>query len=522
MKVTISTHNGSAAHREHNIRKKCVASKQPHIDMNGVHEIWRDETARAAYHRIFDDAVKRYNARQKRADRKIANYYSQIEKDEKKHPVYEMIIGIYGKDEYGNPICSPETGYEIMKEFFQGWDVRNPNLELIGAYYHADEEGEPHVHLDYIPVAHGYKNGMDTQSGLVKALGEMGFFKAGKETAQIQWEARENKMLENLCKSKNLVVDHPEKDGSKHLYTDLYKTKQELEKASENLHTTLTETRQVERQLTELKEKEQLARDAAETAEKEKQKAIWDADDAKIKGNVFEEAQKALERTRAECFSPAVRILKETEGKTGLFGSTEATVTIRKVDYDRLQQNYEDVRRAEKMYQNVLDVKDEMKHAATVRFTNLYDSKEVAMSARVLEKEKEINELRAELADTKERFEDAQREIQKQDLIIANLKKELSEYNSIVRFFPNKWKRMMFETTRLREMEALYERGEFHYHFYSGERYLYVNCREVSEKEFLQDYLRECHKYDLNPKKEMNDRLTELTKPKDPYTAFRL
>lgn len=47
---------------------------------------------------------------------------------------------------------------KILKDYVQDWKRRNPNLEMIGAYYHNDEQGkQPHVHIDYVPVAHGYK-----------------------------------------------------------------------------------------------------------------------------------------------------------------------------------------------------------------------------------------------------------------------------------------------------------------------------------------------------------------------------
>ena len=191
--ATISTHNGSAVRRQHNIRNKKVTSKQLHIDPGGEHEIWKDETIAHAYHRIFDKYVEEYNSRQKRSDRMIKNYLADIRKDAKKHECYEMIIGVYK----GGDI---QTNKRIMREFVDGWDKRNPNLEMIGAYYHADEEGEPHVHIDYIPVAHGYKKGMETQTGLVKALNEMGFYTHGSNnTAQMQWEKAENKALEEIC-----------------------------------------------------------------------------------------------------------------------------------------------------------------------------------------------------------------------------------------------------------------------------------------------------------------------------------
>lgn len=237
MGVTISTHNGSAVSREHNIRNPKVVSKEPHIDMNGSHEVWIDEPVRKAYDRLFGEAVEAYNAKQARPERQIKSYYNDICKDSKKHPVYEMIIGIYGKNEDGSPICSAEQGKEIMRQFVDNWQERNPNLELIGVYFHADEPGaEPHVHLDYIPVAHGYTRGLETQTGLVKALGEQGFEKKGKATAQIQWEKRENDYLTSLCEAVGLRVEHPRQEGRQHLATQEMKLQSrinELEKVAE-------------------------------------------------------------------------------------------------------------------------------------------------------------------------------------------------------------------------------------------------------------------------------------------------
>ena len=238
MGVTISTHNGSDVRREHNIRNEKVVSKEPHIDPNGIHETWIDEPVRKAYDRLFGAAVEEYNSKQARPERRIKSYYNDVCKDSKKHPVYEMIIGIYGKNEDGSPICSAEQGKEIMRKFVEEWQERNPNLELIGAYYHGDEpDGEaPHVHIDYIPVAHGYKKGLETQTGLVKALGEQGFEKIGKATAQIQWEQRENDCLTRLCEDMGLTVDHPKIEGRKHIETQVLKLQsriEELERAAE-------------------------------------------------------------------------------------------------------------------------------------------------------------------------------------------------------------------------------------------------------------------------------------------------
>ena len=219
MGVTISTHNGSAVAREHNIRNLKVVSKEAHIKLNGKFEIWYDEKPRDAYNRLFGQALEEYNNKQKRSDRKIRDYYNHICNDKMKHPVYEMIIAVGNRDK----TVDEETGYSVLRAFYDGWKQRNPNLELIGAYYHADEDGVPHIHIDYVPVATGYVNGMTTQSALVKALGQQGFHKEGKATAQIKWEKRENTELEKLCNSFGIDVEHPLIEGRKHIETERYK-----------------------------------------------------------------------------------------------------------------------------------------------------------------------------------------------------------------------------------------------------------------------------------------------------------
>lgn len=274
MNVTIATHNGSKVAREHNIREEKVVSKENHIDLNRTHEIWIDEKPQDAYRRLFEESRLEYNAKQTREDRKIQDYYKDICKNEKKHAVYEMIIGVYGKDENGRQICDDETGKQIMKEFVETWQERNPNLELIGAYYHADEEGEPHVHLDYVPVAHGYSRGMETQTGLVKALGEMGFEKQGKATAQIQWQARENRILEEICNSYGLEVNHPREAGRQHIHTELYKAQEAARTAIDNAKELLDEQDAIRADISRLEAQRDKINNQVEKALERKEKAF--------------------------------------------------------------------------------------------------------------------------------------------------------------------------------------------------------------------------------------------------------
>ena len=206
MPKTISFHNGSSWSRGHNVRDKRFVKEQHHIDksLSDNNIILVDELVRKAYDRIFGEAVAEYNAKQKRSDRRIDNYYNKIKNDKKKHIVYECIVQIGDKDDTGN---NAPLEKEALKRFVEDWERRNPNLKLIGAYIHADEpDGTVHLHIDYIPVAE-CSRGMKLQNSLDKALQQQGFkTESIHKTAQIAWQDSERKALIGICNELGIDV----------------------------------------------------------------------------------------------------------------------------------------------------------------------------------------------------------------------------------------------------------------------------------------------------------------------------
>jgi len=221
MAYSISTHNGTSFSLGHNRRDEKVIEGQSHIDKNGYHKSWLDNSLPEIYEKIFGSSVKEYNDNQKRDERKIDNYYRKIVNDKKKNVAYEMIVAVGNRNERPDT----ETCRQILKKFIDGWSKRNPNLLLVGVYYHADEEGAPHIHIDYIPVAKNCKRGMKVQNSLTQALKQQGFVtQKGKGTAQIQWQKRENEALEEICIEYGLEIKHEQRGKSvKHLHTEVYK-----------------------------------------------------------------------------------------------------------------------------------------------------------------------------------------------------------------------------------------------------------------------------------------------------------
>lgn len=54
---------------------------------------------KAVYHELFDEALERYNAKQKRSDRKIDNYYEKIRQGKQEKLFHEVIFQIGNKDD---------------------------------------------------------------------------------------------------------------------------------------------------------------------------------------------------------------------------------------------------------------------------------------------------------------------------------------------------------------------------------------------------------------------------------------
>lgn len=80
------------------------------------------------YHNLFDDALERYNAKQKRSDRKIDDYYEKIRRGKQEKLFYEVIFQIGNKDDMNVQSNEGQLAKEILCEFMEQFQKRNPNL----------------------------------------------------------------------------------------------------------------------------------------------------------------------------------------------------------------------------------------------------------------------------------------------------------------------------------------------------------------------------------------------------------
>lgn len=177
--------------------------------------IYQMESLEAAYENCFGEALRKYNAAQKRKDRQKENYQKEIEQSGNgEKPFYENIVQIGKKtdtpvvDEKGELTEDAKAAIKVLEQYATTFQERNPNLYLFNCVLHLDE-ATPHLHIDYIPVAHGYKKGMETRNSLTKALQEMGFAKAvsRKQNETVAWQERERAFLTELCREQGIEIE---------------------------------------------------------------------------------------------------------------------------------------------------------------------------------------------------------------------------------------------------------------------------------------------------------------------------
>lgn len=188
-----------------------------------------DKDIRTAYKEIFGEVLQEYNSRQKRSDRKIDDYYEHILKSKNgEKPFYEDVLQWGRMEDFKAEPQLREKAKECLVEYARTFEARNPNLKLIGAYVHMDE-ASPHLHLDYIPVAKGYKTGLQARNSLDKAMKQMGYTpvnESRKNNATKLWKENEREYFGELCRSKGLKVEAERSLGRKQFTVSEFKEAQ--------------------------------------------------------------------------------------------------------------------------------------------------------------------------------------------------------------------------------------------------------------------------------------------------------
>ncbi len=225
---------GSVNHNSRKFKAENVNGERTHLNND-----YCNESIKKVYHTLFDEALKRYNDKQTRADRRIGNYYEKIRNSKQEKPFHEIILQIGDMVTMSSESENGLLAQRILDEYYQGFQERNPYLKVFSAHLHMDE-ATPHLHIDFVPFTTGSKRGLDTRVSLKQALANQGF-KGGTrgDTEWNQWVSSEKEALAVVMERHGVEWEH-KGTHEKHLSVLDYK-KQEREKELTELERKLSD-----------------------------------------------------------------------------------------------------------------------------------------------------------------------------------------------------------------------------------------------------------------------------------------
>ena len=195
MKRTISAMRGkgSLSHNSRQFIAENVDSSRTPLNVE-----YCNEDIRAVYHELFDNALARYNEKQTRRDRVIDDYYEKIRTGKQEKLFEELIIQIGNKDDMNASSENGQLARQMLDEYMQSFQQRNPTLRVFSAHLHMDE-ATPHLHIDFIPFTTGSKRGLETRVSFKKALEALGFTGDTKSHTELnQWIEAEKQALASI------------------------------------------------------------------------------------------------------------------------------------------------------------------------------------------------------------------------------------------------------------------------------------------------------------------------------------
>ncbi|PFH90485.1 mobilization protein [Bacillus cereus] len=343
MLFSISFNQSHQSSLSHNNRENMHGN--PGIDPARLHEniYFVQKDIRSVYKDVFQEAVDKYNEKQKRNDRKIDDYYDKIHKDDKTHEQRELVVAIgEGKDDSKYR----EAKKEALKQYAAVFQERNPNLVVYNMVLH-DDEANPHLHINYVPNFESSR-GLTRRVGMDRSLQQQGVEGTGRKLIA-HWRELETAYIEKLAKEHIPNFERANVGSHKYMKVRQYKEYAETKSIVENqvqekelqLQTIDHNLKNVEEKTNELQVvKKSLESDVVDTykeLEIVKQQVESESEKLQLIGQCHIELEKRVEQMQKELDSatdqvpnkpvkiPFLRKEVVVEVQDKMFGKTEIT-----------------------------------------------------------------------------------------------------------------------------------------------------------------------------------------------------
>ncbi len=191
--ISVMVGKGSVRHNNRDFTAENVDAKRTQNNITYCNENIKD-----VYHKLFNEALVKFNARQTRKDRMIDDYYEKIRTGKQEKLFHEIILQIGNMEDMHATSENGQLAKTILDKYMKTFQERNPNLYVFSAHLHMDE-ATPHLHIDFVPFTTGSKRGLETRVSLKKALEAQGFVGKGRsDTEWNRWVYSEKEKLSEI------------------------------------------------------------------------------------------------------------------------------------------------------------------------------------------------------------------------------------------------------------------------------------------------------------------------------------
>lgn len=249
------------------------------------------------YHDEFDEALKEFNQKQNRDDRKIKDYLKHVSDSKSNDVAAEIIIQIGDQDFWKDR--SMEFKKSMIPCFQEQLDRLKklcPDFKIASAIVHLDEKS-PHMHVVGVPVAEGYKRGLSKRCSKTKVFTQ-------KSLEKLQEAMRQDITLPDCVKEVDSTLkkrsEGRNRDLTKKELTELNEEKKDLQNSIKLLEYSKKEETEI---INNLIEEEKKLADRIRYLRGDKSKSNWGSrlsDGTFIRADTVVDVQKRIEKLQNE------------------------------------------------------------------------------------------------------------------------------------------------------------------------------------------------------------------------------
>lgn len=199
MKKTISVvvGKGSITHNNRDFFTENIDQSRTKDNM-----VFIKQSLKEAYKELFDEAIENYNVG-KKPSRQKSDYMKEIENSGNGEKVFqEIVVQIGDKDNTKIGSKDWETAKEILIQYAKDFQEKNENVHVFNSVLHLDES-TPHLHISFIPVATGYKTGLQKRNSFSKSMNDRFNSKEGVGA----WFKHERIVLSEMATARGIEIE---------------------------------------------------------------------------------------------------------------------------------------------------------------------------------------------------------------------------------------------------------------------------------------------------------------------------